>query len=145
MLEARPLCPHCGGTLSPRTHGDMLCVQHGLFFPPEVLDQALGAGHAQRAQTAALHGPTIGRRCPRDRLAMNSVTNASGRVRAEACQRCGSMWLPSEEIDKVAASTPAPAGVSPADARSLLGFAAIRSVLAPPPGPPSRSRELLRR
>lgn len=145
MLEARPLCPHCGGTLHARPHGDMLCVQHGLFFAPEVLDATLGAGHAERAQSAALHGPTIGRRCPRDRLAMNSVTNASGRVRAEACGRCGSVWMSNEELDKVVASTPAPAGASPAEARSLLGFAAVRSILTPPPGPPSRSRELLRR
>jgi hypothetical protein len=109
----------------------MVCVQHGAFFPSELLDATFGLGSAAHAAHLAHQGVPLARRCPQDRLAMTSITNASGRVRCEACTRCGSLWLPGDVLDIVERTTPAPPDATPADARSLLAFGAIRSVLTP--------------
>lgn len=127
--QAKPLCPHCGGPLMSSTRGDQYCVQHGMFFAASTIEQGLGAPALAKAKALAAKGATCGRRCPNDRLALATFGNA--KVTLEGCGRCGSVWLPKAELDKVVASTPPPPSAgTPAEARSLLGFAAVKSVLA---------------
>jgi len=106
----------------------MTCVQHGHFFGSDLLDATFGAGGASRLQQVAARSPTVGRRCPQDRLAMAAVQNASGTVRGEACTRCGSLWIPLDVVDRLLATTPVNAP-NESEARSLLAMAAARSVL----------------
>ena len=50
--DARPVCPQCGAPLFQRHHGDLACVQHGLFYSAQVLDETFGAGTAQVGEGA---------------------------------------------------------------------------------------------
>ena len=128
--DARPVCPQCGAPLFQRHHGDLACVQHGLFYSAQVLDQTFGAGTAQRVAQLAARSPQAPRKCPDDRNGLSAVANASGLVRADACQRCGGVWMPLATLEEVERTTPAPEGASPSDARSLLGLAACRALVA---------------
>lgn len=128
---ARPVCPQCGGGLFPRANGELECHQHGSFYPPDALDAGFGTGTAERLRATADRSPTSGRKCPRDRLAFSRFANASGSVVVECCARCGGVWLTNDVFDAVAARTPPVQDKTPAEARSLLGWAAVRSVLTP--------------
>lgn len=130
MTEARPICPMCGGPLFPRHHGDMSCVQHGLFFGHDLLERTFGIGSAEYSRQLAERAPQVGRKCPLDRYALSAVTNPSGRIHADGCGRCGSLWIPWATIDEVAQTTPVDAP-SQAEARSILGLASARSILTP--------------
>lgn len=140
---SEPRCPHCAAPLLARRHGDLVCLPHGHLFPAPVLDAALGAGHAQRAIDLAPLGALTGRLCPVDRQPMHGVSNPAGTLHAEACERCGSAWVDAEALDRLAATTPATPGTAAQEARSLLGLAAMRSVLDP--APRGRAERLLRR
>lgn len=127
-LDARPVCPQCGGTPRDGRHGELTCVQHGTWYPAASLARALGPAAARLADLAA-RAPACGRRCPQDRSALAMVTSPSGNVTVEACGRCGGAWLPTAALDAVVRATPAPAGATAAEARALLGLGAVRSVL----------------
>lgn len=136
-MDARPVCPQCGGSLFPRANGDLVCLAHGHFLPSASLERTFGLGSAAHAQHLATKGQPVSRRCPQDRLAMVSVTSASGSVRAEACPRCGSLWVPAEVVERLMRTTPVNAA-SDAEARSILGLAAARAVLTPTDKAPAR-------
>ena len=131
MDTARPICVHCGAPLLARTHGDMTCVQHGHFFSHDLLDSAFGLGSAEYARQMAEHAPQAPVKCPLDRYAMSYVRSPSGRVTAQGCGRCGSLWIDLAVVESVAATTPPPADVSPAERRSVMAFACARGVLTP--------------
>lgn len=128
---ARPICPHCGAALFARSHGDMTCVTHGNFFSHDLLDATFGLGSAEYARMMAEHAAQAPIKCPLDRYAMSYVASASGKVQAQGCGRCGSLWMPLSTIEDVMRSTPAPAGTTPAEARSVMAFACARGVLTP--------------
>lgn len=128
---ARPICPHCGAPLFARSHGDMTCVQHGHFLGHELLESAFGIGSAEYARQMAEASPQAPIKCPLDRYAMSHVASPTGRVHAQACGRCGSVWMPLSTIEDVMRTTPAPAGATAAEARSLMAFACARGVLTP--------------
>jgi hypothetical protein len=136
-MDARPVCPHCGGPLFARSHGDLACVSHGHFFGSDLLESTFGLGSAAHAQHLATQGPTVGRRCPQDRLAMASVSSVSGSVHAEACTRCGSLWVPNEVVERLIQTTPVNAPTE-AEARTMLALAAVRAVLTPAGKTPAR-------
>ena len=124
-VEARPICPMCGGPLFARPHGEMNCVMHGAFFGHDLLESAFGIGSAAYAQMLAEKGAQVPRKCPLDRYALSEVHTPSGRVHADGCARCGSLWVSWDTIDEVIRTTPAPAAATTqAEARSLMGFAA---------------------
>lgn len=127
---ARPICVHCGASLFARTHGDMTCVSHGHFFSHDLLDSAFGIGSAEYARQMAEHSPQAPIKCPLDRYAMSHVHSPTGRVTAQGCGRCGSLWIDLAVIEAVGQSTPV-AAESPAEKRSLLAFACARGVLTP--------------
>lgn len=129
---ARPICVHCGASLFARTHGDMTCVQHGHFLGHDLLDSTFGLGSAEYARQQAEHSPQAPIKCPLDRYAMSHVTSPTGRVHAQACGRCGSLWIDLAVIELVQSTTPTPptAGTA-AEARSLMAFACARGVLTP--------------
>jgi len=131
MDTARPICPHCGAALFARSHGDMTCVQHGHFLSHDLLDSAFGLGSAEYARQLAEASPQAPIKCPVDRYAMSQVASPTGRVHAQGCGRCGSLWMPLATIEEVMRSTPAPDGASPAEARSVMAFACARGVLTP--------------
>jgi len=134
-MDARPVCPMCGASLFPRKEGEFGCTQHGTWYPAAALDAALGPGTSTTARDRAEKGATVGRKCPNDRLALAAYTSPSGRVRVEGCGRCGGVWLATPVLDEVSRSTPTPAGAAGAEARAILGWAAVRgAVLRPPPG-----------
>ncbi|HEX2022518.1 MAG TPA: hypothetical protein VHH36_07380 [Candidatus Thermoplasmatota archaeon] len=130
MIEAKPICPTCGAPLFARSHGDMSCVSHGLFFSHDTLDASFGIGSAEYARQLAERSPQVGRKCPLDRYALSAVASPTGRVRADGCGRCGSLWIPWDTIDAVLRETPIDAP-SHAEARSLMGLACARGVLTP--------------
>ncbi|HET6406145.1 MAG TPA: hypothetical protein VFH78_16020 [Candidatus Thermoplasmatota archaeon] len=134
---ARPICVHCGAPLFARNHGDMTCVQHGHFFSHDLLDSAFGLGSAEYARQQAERAPQAPIKCPLDRYAMSHVTSPSGRVHAQGCGRCGSLWIDLAVIDAVGQTTPVAAD-SPAERRSLLAFACARGVLTPANKAPAR-------
>lgn len=131
MDTARPICPHCGAPLFAREHGDMTCVQHGHFLSHDVLDSAFGIGSAEYARQLSESSPQAPIKCPVDRYAMSHVESPTGRVRAQGCGRCGSLWMPLSVIEEVSRATPVPNAASPAEARSLMAFACARGVLTP--------------
>lgn len=129
---ARPICVHCGGPLFARQHGDMTCVTHGHFFSHDVLESTFGIGSAEYMRQTAERSPQAPIKCPADRYAMSHVENASGRVRAQGCGRCGSLWVDLAVVEQVMATTPAPAtATTQAEARSVMAFATARSLLTP--------------
>lgn len=127
---ARPICVHCGAPLFARTHGDMNCVTHGHFFSHDLLDSAFGIGSAEYSRQQAERAPQAPIKCPLDRYAMSHVHSPSGRVTAQGCARCGSLWIDLAVIEAVGQSTPVNAD-SPAEKRSLLAFACARGLLTP--------------
>lgn len=127
---ARPICVHCGASLFARTHGDMTCVQHGHFFSHDLLDSAFGIGSAEYARQLAEASNQAPVKCPVDRYAMSHVASPTGRVHAQACARCGSLWIDLAVIEQVMATTPA-TDASPAERRSVIAFACARGVLTP--------------
>jgi len=127
---ARPICVHCGASLFARTHGDMTCVTHGHFFSHDVLDSAFGIGSAEYSRQQAERSQQAPIKCPLDRYAMSHVHSPTGRVAAQACARCGSLWIDLCVIEAVGQTTPVPAD-NPSEKRSLLAFACARGVLTP--------------
>lgn len=134
--QARPICPMCGAPLFARQHGDQTCVTHGHFVSAQVLDATFGAGTAQRMVQQVARAPLTPRKCPDDRYEMSAVRNASGSVQADACGRCGGVWMPLAPIEHAMQATPRP-DLSPAEARSIFALACVRSVL---PAPAQRAR-----
>jgi hypothetical protein len=128
---ARPICVHCGASLFARSHGDMTCVSHGHFFSHELLESSFGIGSAEYSRQMAEHSAQAPIKCPLDRYAMSNVQSPSGRVTAQGCGRCGSLWIDLAVIETVGATTTLPGDPSPADRRSLLAFACARGVLTP--------------
>ena len=128
---ARPICVHCGASLFVRTHGDMSCVSHGHFFSHDLLDSTFGLGSAEYARLQAEHAAQAPIKCPLDRYAMSHVASATGRVHGQACGRCGSLWIDLAVIEEVLRTTPAPAGSTAAEARSVMAFACARGILTP--------------
>lgn len=138
MDTARPICVHCGAPLFARHHGDMTCVTHGHFLSHDMLDQTFGIGSAEYARQMAEHSPQAPIKCPLDRYAMSYVQSPSGRVKACGCGRCGSLWLDLAVIEDVTRTTPAPAGATAADVRSIMALACARGVLTPAGKTPAR-------
>lgn len=135
---ARPICVHCGAPLFARTHGDMTCVQHGHFFSHDLLDSTFGLGSAEYARLQAEHAPQAPIKCPLDRYAMSHITSPTGRVHAQGCGRCGSLWIDLAVIETVMQSTPVTGDASPAERRSVMAFACARGVLTPANKAPAR-------
>lgn len=126
--QARPICPMCGAPLFARDHGDQTCVTHGHFVSAQVLDATFGAGTAGRMVQHVHRAPLTPRKCPDDRYEMSAVQNATGTVQADACGRCGGVWMPLAPIEHAMTAQPR-SDVSPAEARSLYALACVRSVL----------------
>ncbi|MEA3200365.1 MAG: hypothetical protein QOE90_1793 [Thermoplasmata archaeon] len=128
--DARPICPQCGAPLFQRAHGDQTCVQHGHWIPSEVLDATFDANASATVRAAIARTPLTPRKCPDDRYEMSHLSNASGTVQADACGRCGGVWVALSLVEQLKATTPVNAGTD-AEARSLLALAAARSLCAP--------------
>lgn len=128
---ARPVCPQCGAGLFTRPNGEQECPQHGSFFSPEALDAGFGAGTAERLRAVADRSPQAPRKCPRDRLAFSRFSSASGSVTVDGCARCGGVWLATDVLERVQRGAPPMPNKSPAEARSLFAWGAVRSVLQP--------------
>ncbi|HVM46284.1 MAG TPA: hypothetical protein VM582_10145 [Candidatus Thermoplasmatota archaeon] len=135
---ARPICVHCGAPLFARSHGDMTCVTHGHFLSHDLLDATFGIGSAEYARQLAEVSPQAPIKCPLDRYAMSHVASPTGRVHAQGCGRCGSLWIDLAVIEDVSRSTPAPGAATPADARSIMALACARGVLTPAGKAPAR-------
>lgn len=135
--QARPICPMCGAPLFARQHGDQTCVTHGHFVSAQVLDATFGAGTAGRMVQQVARASLTPRKCPDDRYEMSAVQNASGSVQADACGRCGGVWMPLPAIERAMQQAPRP-DLSPAEARSIFALACVRSVL--PGAPAQRAR-----
>lgn len=127
----RPVCVHCGALLFVRTHGDMTCVTHGHFFAHGLLDSTFGIGSAEYARQLAEHAPQAPIKCPLDGYAMSHVQSPTGRVSAQGCARCGSLWIDLATIEIILRTTPARADATPAEKRSMMAFACARGVLTP--------------
>lgn len=128
---ARPICVHCGAPLFARSHGDMTCVTHGHFLSHDLLDRTFGIGSAEYARQLAEHSPQAPIKCPADRYAMSHVQSPTGRVQAQGCGRCGSLWINLAVVEQVMQTTPAPAGATAAEARSIMALACARGILTP--------------
>ncbi|GEM_PF-2902462 len=135
--DARPICPQCGAPLFHRAHGDQTCVQHGHWLPSEVLDATFGGGASGAVRAATQRTGLTPRKCPDDRYEMSHVANASGTVQADACGRCGGVWIPLSLVESLKATTPVNASTD-AEARSLLALAAARALCSPAPAPRRR-------
>jgi hypothetical protein len=117
----------------------MTCVTHGHFFSHDLLDSAFGIGSAEYARQMAEHGAQAPIKCPLDRYAMSHVHSPSGRVTAQGCGRCGSLWIDLAVVEQVMHTTPSPPDASPAEVRSVMAFACARGVLTPAnKAPPAR-------
>jgi hypothetical protein len=68
---------------------------------------------------------------------MSHVHSPSGRVTAQGCGRCGSLWIDLAVIEQVMASTPA-GDETPAERRSVMAFACARGILTPANKAPAR-------
>lgn len=126
--QARPVCPMCGAPLFARSYGDMTCVTHGHFVSAQTLDATFGAGSAQRVAQQVARASLTPRKCPDDRYEMSVIRNESGSVVADACGRCGGIWMPLAPVEHAMHATPRP-DLSPSDARSLFALGCVRSVL----------------
>src|SRR5438067_1482835 len=113
--DASPVCPTCGAGLFARNHGDMTCVQHGHFFSAQLLDASIGAGASQRVRQLVARTNLTPRKCPDDRYEMSSLGGA------DACARCGAVWMPLAAVEEMQRTSPH-GEVSPAEARSLAAF-----------------------
>jgi hypothetical protein len=109
----------------------MTCVTHGHFFSHDVLESTFGIGSAEYLRQQAERSPQAPIKCPADRYAMSHVASPSGRVAAQGCARCGSLWIDLAVIEAVGQTTPVPGDASPADRRSILALACARGVLTP--------------
>lgn len=118
----------CGAPLFARAHGDQTCVTHGHFVSAQTLDATFGAGTAQRVQQTMHRAPLTPRKCPDDRYEMSAIRNASGTVAADACGRCGGIWMPLPVIEHAMQQAPRP-DLSPSEARSLFALGCVRSIL----------------
>src|SRR5205823_10316382 len=118
--DASPVCPTCGAGLFVRSHGDMTCVQHGHFFSAQLLDASFGAGAAQRARQLVARAPLTPRKCPDDRYEMSQLGHA------DACARCGAVWMPLAAVESRMQQAPRP-DVSPSEQRSLAAFDCVRA------------------
>lgn len=126
--DARPICPMCGAPLFARHHGDQTCVTHGHFVSAQVLDATFGQGTAARVVQQVARAPLTPRKCPDDRYEMSALHNASGTVQADACGRCGGVWMPLAPIENAMRAQPR-SDLSPAEARSLFALACVRSLM----------------
>ena len=135
--DARPICPQCGAPLFNRTHGDQTCVQHGHFVSAQTLDATFGAGSAARVVRSLARAPLTPRKCPDDRYEMSYLQNAAGTLQADACGRCGGLWVALPLVERLRQSTPVQASTD-AEARSLLALAAARALAAASPAPARR-------
>lgn len=129
-MDARPVCPQCGGFLFEGPHGDLTCISHGHLLRSDVLDRTLGLGTAAHARHMAAAGQPAARRCPLDRTPMATLATVGGNLPVEACARCGTLWVPGEVVERLLRTTP-PDASTEAEARSILALAAGRAVLAP--------------
>lgn len=130
--DARAICPQCGAPLFARAHGDLTCVQHGHWIPHEVVDSTFGAGAADNVRRLTAHAKLTPRKCPDDRYEMSFLQNDSGSVQADACARCGGVWMPLPIVERLIQTGPAPSGATPAEARSLFALGAVRALVAGP-------------
>lgn len=135
--QARPICPMCGAPLFARAHGDQTCVTHGHFVSAQVLDATFGAGSAQRVQAQVARAHLTPRKCPDDRYEMSALSNGSGTVDADACARCGGVWMPLPTIERAMLANAQSRDMSPAEARSMFALACVRALL---PAPAARTR-----
>lgn len=103
-------------------------MTHGHFVPHEVLDATFGAGSAERVRQLVAHARLTPRKCPDDRYEMSALANASGSVAADACARCGGVWMPLSSIERAIQAAPR-SDLSPAEARSLFALWCVRSLL----------------
>lgn len=129
--DAAPVCPQCGAPLFTRAHGDQTCVQHGHFASAQTIDATLGAGASTRVRTLVARARLTPRKCPDDRYEMSEITNASGTVTADACAKCGGIWMPLPVIERAIQANPR-SDLTMADARSLYALACVRALVAPP-------------
>jgi uncharacterized Zn finger protein (UPF0148 family) len=127
--DARAVCPTCGAPLFTRDHGDQTCVSHGHFVPRQVLDATFGAGASQRIVTQTKHAPMTPRKCPDDRYEMSALASATGSIVADACGRCGGLWVPLSSIEVARSQAPLQREVSQSEARSLYALACARSIV----------------
>lgn len=109
----------------------MTCVTHGHYMSHDLLDATFGIGTAEYSRIQAEHAPPAPIKCPADRYAMSQVASPSGRVRAQACGRCGSIWMPLSVIEELQRTTPLPEGTSMSETRSVLALAAARGLVTP--------------
>lgn len=130
--DARPVCPTCGAPLFARSHGDMTCVTHGHFVPAQTLDATFGAGSSQRVRQATAKASMTPRKCPDDRYEMSTLASPSGAIHADACARCGGLWINMENIEAAQRQTPLGKDVPMSEARSLYALACARALCAPP-------------
>lgn len=107
-------------------------MTHGNFVSAQTLDATFGAGSAARVRQLVANARLTPRKCPDDRYEMSQIQNASGSVSADACARCGGVWMPLTTIEAVARATPHTPDPSPSEERTRMALACVRSILAPP-------------
>lgn len=127
--DARPVCPTCGAPLFLRDHGDLTCVSHGHFVSRQVIDATFGAEASARVVNQTKHAPMTPRKCPDDRYEMSALASGSGSITADACGRCGGLWIPLSSIETAKHQAPLQREASQAEARSLYALACARSII----------------
>jgi hypothetical protein len=128
----------CGASLFARARGDLTCVTHGHFVSAQSLDATFGMGASENVRRMTARATLTPRKCPDDRYEMSFLANASGSVQADACARCGALWIPLATIEGAQARSPPQKELPMSEARSLYAFACAQALVAKPPAAPQR-------